>query len=255
MTTATNNCQRIEDAVILAADRDERLDSDHLPKGLLEIEGRSIIERTLEAFSLSGIKRVFLVVGYHADVISAETRRWQSEFKMDINIVLNSNWKRPNGVSLAVCSMALGGRPFLLSKSDRLFDWTIARDLVQHGAPCRGACLAMDTNLEYVSNASDTIKATIDPDGSQVTAIGFDLESFNAVDTRIMVCTSAIFEALAAAFSENKFRVTDGLAVLANRGKLQGMPVNDRYWLHINTPETLLKAKEDIGEKDALVGA
>ena len=170
---------------------------------------------------------------------------------MDINIVLNSNWKRPNGVSLAVCSMALGGRPFLLAMSDRLFDWTIARDLTVQGAPKRGVLLAIDTNCEYVNNIDDAIKVDFDVKTGLVGKMGCDLETYNAVDTRVMICTSAMFEALATAFSDNKFRVTDGLSILAGRGKLQGMTINDRYWLDIDTPEMLQRAKEDIGERTA----
>ena len=58
-------------AVLLAAGRGKRLRpyTDHTPKPLLPVDGRPLLDHTLEAVSAAGVRRVCLVTHYLADQI------------------------------------------------------------------------------------------------------------------------------------------------------------------------------------------
>lgn len=62
---------RIKNCVILAAGLGSRLGNltDNKPKCLLEIEGKSILERTLWILEKNGIEHTVIVIGYLGDVI------------------------------------------------------------------------------------------------------------------------------------------------------------------------------------------
>jgi bifunctional UDP-N-acetylglucosamine pyrophosphorylase/glucosamine-1-phosphate N-acetyltransferase/UDP-N-acetylglucosamine pyrophosphorylase len=55
-------------AVVLAAGKGTRMKSD-LPKVLIEICGRPMVEYVLDALSAAGVNRVLLVVGYRSDLV------------------------------------------------------------------------------------------------------------------------------------------------------------------------------------------
>jgi bifunctional UDP-N-acetylglucosamine pyrophosphorylase/glucosamine-1-phosphate N-acetyltransferase len=68
--------QTINSAVILAAGRGTRMGSitESLPKPMLPIGGRPMLEHILERLSLAGIERFFIVVGYHREAIEQHFR-------------------------------------------------------------------------------------------------------------------------------------------------------------------------------------
>src|SRR5215208_5507395 len=63
-------------AIIVAAGMSSRLYplTNELPKGLLKIGGRSIIERSIDLLNAVGINDVIVVVGYHHEKLRAALR-------------------------------------------------------------------------------------------------------------------------------------------------------------------------------------
>ena len=55
-------------AVVLAAGKGTRMDSD-LPKVLVEVCGRPMIEYVLDALARAGIRRAVVVIGHRADLV------------------------------------------------------------------------------------------------------------------------------------------------------------------------------------------
>ena len=58
-------------AVILAAGKGTRMKelTNEVPKPMLQVEGRPILEHILRGIVAAGVKEVFIVTGYRADAI------------------------------------------------------------------------------------------------------------------------------------------------------------------------------------------
>jgi choline kinase len=70
-------------AILLAAGRGRRLGQD-LPKCLIEVGGKSLLARHLDAMSRAGITSLTVVVGYQRDVLEAELSKLPRPFPVDV---------------------------------------------------------------------------------------------------------------------------------------------------------------------------
>lgn len=123
-------------AVILAAGRGSRLGSlgESLPKCLVEVGGRSLVEHQLQALREVGVRKVVVVVGFRADAVRARlgTR---------VRYVENTRFAETNSLySLALARDAVTG-PFMLLNSDTLAHPLVYRRVAEH----RGSALAYDS--------------------------------------------------------------------------------------------------------------
>ncbi len=121
-------------AVILGAGAGSRLGAltATTPKCLLPIDGRTLLDRELDALATVGITDVTVVVGHMADrVIEHVGSRCR--------IVRNARWASTNSiVSLHEAADGLRGSAFLLQNGDVLYPPAILKRLlrVRHGSAC-----------------------------------------------------------------------------------------------------------------------
>lgn len=92
-STRTNTSSPHRQAVILAAGRGSRMngESREIPKCLLEVGGRQLIEHQLDALAEHGIEDVCVVTGYRADLIERRLGRRATTIKNEI-------WDRTNSL-------------------------------------------------------------------------------------------------------------------------------------------------------------
>lgn len=107
-------------AVILAAGKGTRMKAltDELPKPMLKVHGRPILEHILRGIVAAGIREVFIVTGYRAEVIEAyfgDGSRWQARVAYGRQAVQDGTGKAPE-----VAKVFVGGSPFLLTYGDIL---------------------------------------------------------------------------------------------------------------------------------------
>ena len=79
-------------AVILAAGKGTRLKAktDTLPKAMIEIEGKPLLEYSLDALIEAGLRDVIMVVGFHHESI---TRRFGNHYRgLKIQYVENDKY-------------------------------------------------------------------------------------------------------------------------------------------------------------------
>ncbi len=141
-------------AVILAAGRGSRLGrlTAERPKALLEVGGRSLVERQIEALRVAGLPSILLVTGFARE-------RFAGLLAEDVREVYNDRWASTNNlVTLASAGSALDNG-FLLLNSDVLFDPAILHDLLTAPAPC---LLAVDDRKPL---AEEEMKVVLDGDG------------------------------------------------------------------------------------------
>lgn len=109
--------------VILAAGFASRLRplTDNCPKCLLQIGGRPLLHRSIEALSANGIKEIIIVTGYRAEMIREYVRTHFPE--LNIKFIDNPDFTTTNNIySLWLTRPEVEGHRFILLDSDILFD-------------------------------------------------------------------------------------------------------------------------------------
>lgn len=132
-------------AIILAAGVGRRLgEPGGLPKVLLKVGGRTLLDRHLDILGSRGIEDIALTVGHEAEAIRAEVSRLGLENR--VAIVTNERYREGSMLSLWLQSGRLrSGRPVVLMDGDVLYDWRmIARLLDEPG----DAILLVDREIE-----------------------------------------------------------------------------------------------------------
>ena len=117
-------------AIILAAGVGNRLgdSSEGRPKCLLEIGGRTLIERTLQCLAELGVGPVVIVVGHQAELIRAEVTGKLPQ--LDLRFVTNEQFTRGSILSLWSAREYLD-EDFLLMDADVLYHREILSRLVE----------------------------------------------------------------------------------------------------------------------------
>lgn len=133
-------------ALMLAAGMGRRLGPEGaaLPKALIEIGGRTLLERHVAVLKAAGVEGLVLAVGFEAARLRAEIDRIGAGAY--IETVDNPDFADGSVVTLAALSPALcAGRDFLLMDADVLYD----RRMIDALLSTRHAnCLLMDRNIE-----------------------------------------------------------------------------------------------------------
>jgi dTDP-glucose pyrophosphorylase len=107
----------MRNAVILAAGRGTRMGdmTGSVPKPMLPVGGRPMLEHILERLTLAGIRRFLLVVGYHREVIENHFRGSSFDIEFAVQHPVNGT----GSAALLALDFA-GGEPFLLTFGDIL---------------------------------------------------------------------------------------------------------------------------------------
>jgi choline kinase len=106
-------------AIIVAAGMGRRLRpyTDDRPKCLVEINGKSILERQLEAYEAAGVEQVYIVRGYMKDRINVEGAKYFS----------NDDYEKNNILLSLFCAEAAMAGGFLFSYADIVFRPEVVR--------------------------------------------------------------------------------------------------------------------------------
>lgn len=109
----------IDHAVILAAGRGTRMGAitEELPKPMLPIAGRPMLEHILERLSASGLKKFLIVVGYHGEAIQNHFRHSNFNIEYAVQEPVNGT-----GSAALLAREFAGENPFLLTFGDILCD-------------------------------------------------------------------------------------------------------------------------------------
>jgi choline kinase len=122
--------------VIIAAGRGSRLqnETDEIPKTLVEVMGRPMLEWILEAFASAGLSRkdVVFVCGYRADVIKAR----YPEF----TYVTNHDWQNNNILLSLLMAREYLKDGFVSTYGDIVYEGTVVQKLVKSSAHIALGC-------------------------------------------------------------------------------------------------------------------
>ena len=86
--------------VIIAAGRGSRLSSisEGVPKILIEVYNKTLLEHLIHNCLLVGISDIVIVTGHNSSMIDDYLSK--KEFRVNIELIYNADWKLPNGVSV-----------------------------------------------------------------------------------------------------------------------------------------------------------
>ena len=111
-------------AIILAAGRGSRMKkaTNNIPKCLLEVKGKKLLEIQIQALKKSGIKKIGIITGYLSDQL---TNYCDMTFH-------NDEWDKTNMVFSLMCAQKwLKESNCIVSYSDIFYDFSIIRKLIK----------------------------------------------------------------------------------------------------------------------------
>ncbi len=153
-------------AVILAAGVGSRLRplTDDRPKALVEVHGRSVLERAADALSAHGVQHLIIATGYRQEAI-AERLAGRLE---RVTLCHNPRYESTqNVVSLALCRDAVAGAAFFKLDGDVIFDPDV---LLRLDASAASLAVAVDASRNVDAEAMK-----VQCQGSKIVAFGKEL--------------------------------------------------------------------------------
>lgn len=228
-------------AIILAAGVGSRLRplTDRTPKCLLEVGGRTLLERQLQALRACGIEGVAVVVGFGGDLIRrrfGDRVRYYENDRYDRTNSLYSLW-------LARAELAAGA---LILNSDVL----AARQLYERlmGSPAPDAILVQRGSLFEAEDMKVTLR------DSRVVDFGKDLPRERAHAHNVGIAKfsregaarlATVLDELVASGHENEW-VPSAFRAFASRWPLAAVPTGGLPWIEIDFPADLARARQEI---------
>jgi choline kinase len=143
------------EAVILAAGYGSRLGhvTDEIPKSLINIGGKTLLDRTLKILRRNNVRDVVIVTGYRRDKI---LEHLNERYSLNVNFVHNQNYDTTNNIySLYLAKKALSGSDFYIINSDVLFHERIFQYL--HASRKKGLILSVDTTKELTKESMKVV--------------------------------------------------------------------------------------------------
>jgi len=233
----------IRKAVILAAGNGRRLAhlSGGLPKPLVKLHGRPLLEHVLLGAQEAGIEEFVVVLGYGGELIHSY---FAGDRRFDIKWVNNPDYHKDNGVSL-LAAADLISEPFLLLMSDHIFEPETASKLLQQPLRHDEVILAVDPKIESIFDIDDATKVV--SIHNYIVEIGKQLRSYNAVDTGMFLCSPMIFYWLHAVMQDGNCSLSDGMRAMARNRKFRAFDIGDATWQDVDNPEMFEHAREVFG--------
>ncbi|NCF72459.1 MAG: NTP transferase domain-containing protein [Gammaproteobacteria bacterium] len=214
-------------AMLLAAGRGERLRplTDCVPKALVEVHRRSVLERHLEKLSAAGVKDVVINLGWLGEKIR---QRIGSGSAYGLNVVYSDEGDNvlETGGGIHNALHLLGGEPFLVINADIHTDMPVPDVTLAENALGHLMLVPVPTYRE--AGDFDLVDGLVR--NSQAPAVTYG---------GIAVYRPEFFDGCSA----GRFSIVPMLRKAADEGRLQGS-LYDGLWADIGTSERLLAANQ-----------
>ncbi len=246
MTVVSRPTEAAQVAVILAAGSGSRLyPTANTPKPLIKVLGLSLAERVIcTLYKAVNIQHFIVILGFEAERVKAHFFAIARRRSVTIEFQEAKDWQRGNGASALAAKGHTGAAPFFLVMSDHLIDAAIPQALAQNPPAPETICLAVDHDKSGIFDLDDVTRVQITD--NCITMIDKNLPQWDAGDTGVFLCTTALFEGLEKAAKVNKHGLSDALRELAQEGRAGTVDVTGQSWLDVDTPQALLEAEHRL---------
>ena len=211
-----------------------------LPKCLIPIHGRPLLERTFDSLRKSNLKDVLLAVGYLGEKIKSHFGDG-AKFNMSITYQ-DSEGKKLGTVSpLIAARKKMGNSPFIVIYGDVMADIDYI-DLLEFHKSHRGLATMALTSVEAASDWG-----VVSLQGSRI--VNFEEKPKTKVSSHLINAGIYVFNPSVFNYLSKKQRMLehDLFPRLANEGKLYGYPFEGQ-WYDVGTPETYEKVIKEWKE-------
>lgn len=235
-------------AIILAAGVGSRIRplTDNLPKCLLKIGGRSILEIMVSYIQDCGINEVVFVLGYLQDQIKQVVTTKFPE--LTAHFVINDRYAETNtGYSLMLTKDFVGNSAFVKFDADVVFDKKILKKLIESD---HETCLCIDKNIHLDGEAikvitrdeNRVVKAgkSVDPTAAAGESIG--IEKISAQTAKLLF---AVLETMMADEKNHQAYYEEAYERLIEKDlAFYALDISGLKWSEIDTKEDFVRAKE-----------
>jgi choline kinase len=235
-------------AIILSAGQGSRLGhlTDDRPKCLIEFNGRTLLDRQLDALAANGVEEAVVVTGFRDDQIEAALKR-RGDSAPRVRTVYNPFYKVADNLgSLFVAKQEIEG-DVLVWNGDTL----VSSDLMARVVGNRdreGICVTIDRKDGY---DEDDMKVVVD-DAGRLHAIGkrLDLDDVNAESIGLLAFRGGGSETFRRAI-ERAIRTSEGTTIwylrvihqIAQEGPVWTLDISGEEWGEVEFPEDVENAE------------
>ncbi len=236
---------RPEAGMVLAAGLGTRMRplTDRLPKPLVRLKERALIDHVLDRLASAGVARAVVNVHHHADALEAHLRQRKTpkiEISDERGVLLDTG----GGVVRALPKLGRG--PFLIHNSDSVWIEGVGSNLERMFASWDSG--AMDSLMLLASAAT-----SLGYEGSGDFAMGTDgrlsrrgeRQMVPFVFTGVSIAHPRMFENA----PEGRFSLNKLWDEAIDKGRLFGIRL-EGLWMHVGTPEALTEAERWIESED-----
>ena len=247
-------------AVILAAGRGTRMRelTNELPKPMLRVQGKPILQHIVEGIAAAGIRDIFIVTGWHADVVESyfgDGGKFGAHIAFGRQLAQDGTGKAPE-----VAKNFVGDSPFLLTYGDILVPPQTYPQMLQRFGEGDFAGVITVTRGEDVTkgglNFFDEqfcLKRLVEkPSPEQLDQLRRDgwLKSGNPVwyNAGIYIFRPSLFDFTARLKKSprGEYELTDAISAMVAAGqKLAGLEIQGR-WVDVRDPETLAGLESEM---------
>lgn len=236
-------------AVVLAAGLGTRLRAtDQLPKPLTPVGGRPLLDRTIHTLVRGGVRDVVVVTGFARELVR---RVLEEDADLEasgvrLHFVDNPDFQLGNGVSV-LAAEGLVSEPFILSMADHVYASALVTRAREADLAAADLHLCVDRRVADVYDIDDATK--VRTEGARIVDIGKQLTEYDCIDCGVFAVTPALFAALAEVkASRGDCSLSDGVRLLAERGRAHVVDIGDAFWQDVDTAEALARAEQKIAE-------
>ncbi len=199
-------------------------------KPIIKVAGREIIYRTLKTLQDNGVDEFIIIAN---KINKNALTKFLEENGFKFKIVVNEQPERGNGYSFYLSKDFVDGR-FILVMGDHVFE----EDFVKNALKLDG--MICDQNPKFV-NVEEATKVLVK--NGRVADIGKHLDNFTCIDTGFFILTKDAFSTAEKLIREKK--VVE-LSEIIKEAKVKVSTLNGYFWMDIDTPEDVKRAKKII---------
>ncbi len=235
-----------EKAMVLAAGLGTRMRpiTDKIPKPLVEVYGKTLLDHGLDALVRAGVKEAVINVHYHADQIEDHVKH-----RNDLKITISDEREEllDSGGGIANALPLLGDEPFYLINADSFWVEGYRQNLNRMAETWQHDKMDIMLLLAGMANAvgfGSKGDFSMDPDGRLERRCEKKIAPFAYAGAAIL--NPAVFEhAPKGAFSLNQ-QFNEAL----EKERLFGLRL-EGLWLHVGTPDAIREAEDAIARSAA----
>nr|MBD5377075.1 nucleotidyltransferase family protein [Bacteroides sp.] len=220
--------------------------TDTVPKCLIEVGGKPMLERVIESFQRAGITDITVNVHHHAE----QVKQWLSEHPSGARITVSDESEQlldTGGGLLKAAPMLEDSDGIVIHNADVLTDIDLRRMMEAHTASGADAMLLTRSKVSARALMWDTdgrLRGWANLQTGQTRPEGLDLSGLTAMGFGgVHIIKPALLRALRE-YASGVFSITPFYADMCDRLIIRSYPLADKQWIDIGKPESLAKARE-----------